>query len=100
MAAARTSAFMLAMQRQDNVHMANYYDARIGESSYSGMFNPDTWTTYKTYYAFMSFNKAYELKNEVASDDQNVHVLAAAIFLHGDPLYKMGAVKTPPGTRR
>lgn len=80
MAAARTFAFMLAMQRQDNVHMANYYDARIGESSYSGMFNPDTWTPYKTYYAFMSFNKAYELKNEVASasDDQNVHVLAAA----------------------
>ena len=47
-AAARAFAFLLSMQRQDNVWMTNYYDARIGESSYSGMFNPDSWRPYKT----------------------------------------------------
>ena len=44
------------------------------------MFNPDTWKPYLTYFAFMMFNDAYKLENEVesASDDENVSVCAAA----------------------
>ena len=56
--------------------MLNYYDARIGRSPYSGMFNPDTYAPYLTYYAFMAFNELYKLKTEVvsASDDEDVFV--------------------------
>lgn len=56
-----------------------YYDARIATSSYGSLFNPDTWAPYLTYYAFMSFNRAYKLGNEVetSSDDDKVFVLGA-----------------------
>ena len=79
LAASRALAMMLGMQKT-RVDMLMYYDARIGASQYSGMFNPDTWKPYLTYFAFMMFNDAYKLENEVesASDNENVSVCAAA----------------------
>ncbi|MBQ8509197.1 MAG: hypothetical protein IJ493_04745 [Clostridia bacterium] len=79
MAAARVLAMMLGMQKKP-VGMLNFYDARIGTSTYSGMFNPDTWRPYLTYYAFMMFNDAYKLKDEIetASDDDKIYVGGAA----------------------
>ena len=74
-ASTHTLAMMLAMQKE-RVYMLNYYDARIGRSPYGGMFNPDTYAPYLTYYAFMAFNELYKLKTEVvsASDDEDVFV--------------------------
>ena len=77
-AAAGALAVMLAMQKKP-VGLLAYYDGRIGPSEYGGLFNPDTWAPYLTYFAFMSFNRAYELGDEVqtASDDGKVFVLGA-----------------------
>lgn len=77
-AAAQNLAMLLAMQKT-SVSMMNFYDARIGYSIFSGMFNPDTGTPYPTYFAFMSFNRLYRLKNEVKtySDNDNIFVGAA-----------------------
>ena len=59
--------------------MLNYYDARLGASRYGGMFNPDTHKPYLNYYAFMMFNQAYKLKNEIqtTSDSDKVFVCGA-----------------------
>ena len=77
--ASHTLATMLMMQKK-STHLLAYYDARIGTSVYSGMFNPDSWMPYLTYYTFVMFNEAYKLKNEVytSSDNENVYVLGAA----------------------
>ena len=74
-AAARIMATMLLMQKEITSLMT-YYDTRIGPSRYGGVFNPDTWAPYKSYYAFMGFNELYKLKNEVftASDDETICV--------------------------
>lgn len=76
--AANTFSVMLAMQKTET-YMLNYYDARIGQSVYGGMFNPDTYEPYKTYYAFQSFNTAYKLGTEIVTDSDNneVYVLGA-----------------------
>lgn len=78
-AAAQTLGMMLAMQKA-RPDMLNFYDARLNScSQYGGLFNPDTWQPYLAYYAFMAFNEAYKLGNEVqtSSDDQDVYVLGA-----------------------
>lgn len=62
-AAAQNFSIMLAMQKT-STHMLNYYDARIG-GLYGGMFNGETLRPFPTYFAFMSFNEAYKLQNEV-----------------------------------
>ena len=79
LAASRALAMMLGMQKT-RVDMLMYYDARIGASQYGGMFNPDTYAPYLTYYAFMAFNELYKLKNEVftESDDKDVYVGGAS----------------------
>jgi len=76
--AANTFSVMLAMQKTET-YMLNYYDARIGQSVYGGMFNPDTYEPYKTYYGFKSFNTAYKLGKEIVTDSDNkdVYVLGA-----------------------
>ena len=76
--AANTFSVMLAMQKTET-YMLNYYDARIGQSVYGGMFNPDTYEPYKAYYAFQSFNTAYKLGTEIVTDSDNkeVYVLGA-----------------------
>lgn len=73
MAAARALAMMLGLQKT-RVDQMEYYDARIGASVYGGMFNPDTWEPYLTYYAFKSFNEAYKLQNEVLTETDDEHV--------------------------
>ena len=76
--AADTFGVLIGSQANE-VAMLNYYDARIGCSVYGGMFNPDTFYPYKTYYAFKSFNEAYKLGDEVcsSSDCEDVYVLGA-----------------------
>ena len=76
--AANTLGVLLGSQRNE-VAMLNYYDGGIGPSVYKGMFNPDTFYPYKTYYAFKSFNEAYKLgyEAESLSDDEDVYVLGA-----------------------
>ena len=70
---------MLLDSQKNDVAMLNYYDGGIGPSTYMGMFNPDTFYLYKTYYAFKSFNEAYKLGFEALSESSNddVFVLAA-----------------------
>lgn len=77
-AAAKVSAVMLGMQKK-KTWMLNFYDARIGSSQYGGIFDPNTWYPYKSYYTLMSFNRAYRLGNEVftESDDANLYVCGA-----------------------
>ena len=76
--AANTFGVLIGSQRND-VAMLNYYDGGIGPSVYKGLFNPDTFYPYKTYYAFKSFNEAYKLGCEVISDSDcdDVYVLGA-----------------------
>ncbi len=75
MAAAKALGTMLAMQKTSMALMC-YYDARLGAGEYGGLFNAETRTPYKTYYAFMSFGELYRLGNEVftESDDKDLHV--------------------------
>ena len=82
--AANTFGVLLGSQRNE-VAMLNYYDGGIGPSVYMGMFNPDTFYPYKTYYAFKSFNEAYKLGSEVNSDSDcdDVYVLGARDEKHG-----------------
>lgn len=78
-AAAQAFGMMLSMQKE-SPYMLNFYDARFNSASqYGGLFNPDKWEPYLTYYGFMSFNEAYKLKNEAKSDteDPSVPVCAA-----------------------
>ena len=64
LAAAKTAAMMCAMQKT-KTELLCYYDARIGVSSYAGMFNPLTMKPFPLYYAFAAFNELYRLGNEV-----------------------------------
>ena len=71
----KSLAMMLGMQKKTTA-MLCFYDARCGVSIYSGMFNPDTRLPRKNYYAFRTFGRMYDYKNEVetASDDSAVYV--------------------------
>ncbi len=75
---AKTLAFMLGMQKKQPSLLC-YYDARIGSSRYGGMFSADNWEPFRSYYAFVSFNAAYKLGNEVetSSSGEKVFVLGA-----------------------
>ena len=97
LAAARALSVMLGMQKE-SASLLNFYDARIGVSLYSGLFNPDTWNPYPTYYAFMMFNDAYKLESEAfsASDEPRIRVGAAvkdgkAVLLIANPGAKADA---------
>ena len=76
--AAKTLGFMLMMQ-DTSVDVMCYYDAGLGFSDYRSLFNADTGTPYRTYYAFCVFNALYELENrmETVSDKENVFALSA-----------------------
>lgn len=75
---ADTFAVLLGSQR-GTTEILCYYDARIGASVYGGMFNPDTFEPYKTYYAFKSFNSAYKLGNEIetSAEEKGLYVVGA-----------------------
>ncbi len=77
-AASAALAVMLGMQKKP-VGLLAYYDGRIGPSQYGGLFNPDTWKPYLTYYAFRMFHQAYRLGKEAESsvDVEGIFVLGA-----------------------
>jgi len=66
---------MLGMQKKTTA-MLCFYDARCGLGNYAGMFNPDTYLPRKNYYAFRTFGRLYDYKNEIetSSDDSGVYV--------------------------
>ena len=77
-AAAGALAVMLGMQKKP-VGLLAYYDGRIGPSQYGGLFNPDTWKPYLTYYAFRMFNQAYRLgrETETSVEGEGVYAVGA-----------------------
>ena len=77
-AAAKSLAFMLMMQKSSTDVMC-YYDGKLGFSDYGAIINPDSGYPYRTYYAFSMFNTLYRLGNGVysQSDDKHVFVCAA-----------------------
>ena len=81
-AAANTIAMMLAMQKQSTSVLC-YYDARIGASVYSGIFNPDSWKPYPNYFAFKSFNSLYKLENEVFTSSDNDEIYVGGVAANG-----------------
>jgi hypothetical protein len=78
MAAAKALAMMLGMQKK-TPSLLCYYDARVLSSAYAGLFNSETYKPRLTYYAFMMFNQAHKLQNEVEtkSDNENIFVCGA-----------------------
>ncbi|MBR0510352.1 MAG: hypothetical protein IJJ85_09550 [Clostridia bacterium] len=78
-AAAAAAAMMITMQNT-RTELLCYYDARIGESCFGGMFNPLNYKPLPVYYAFKAFGELYALGTQVfaGSDNKNVYALAAA----------------------
>ena len=78
-ACAKATAMMLGMQFH-RTDVLCFYDARIGQSSYGGLFNPITWTPFCVYYAFLAFGEMYAfMQNQVSGG------------IHEDGLYAVGA---------
>ena len=75
---AAAAAMMLAMQ-DEHMDVMCFYDARIGQSCYGGLFNPMTWTPLCTYYAFRAFGALYALGTQ------------AEATVSGDGLYAVAA---------
>jgi xylan 1,4-beta-xylosidase len=78
-ASARAAAMMIAMQYK-KTDILCYYDARIGQSVYGGLFNPMTYQPLCTYYSFKAFGELYMLgtQAEVAYDKgTGLYALAA-----------------------
>ncbi len=88
--AAFDAAFLSSIQ-YSNVAIANYYDSQMKfESVWCGLFGVDEHgrrnggatlcVPKKPYYAFYSFNKLYQLENQVAftSDDKRIYGVAAS----------------------
>jgi len=77
-AASRALSMMLGMQKT-TLSLMCYYDARIGSSQYGGLFDGAYRKPTRVYFAFMMFNQAYKLENEVetSSDNENVFVCGA-----------------------
>ncbi len=75
---AHAVAMMLGMH-DTATDMMCYYDARLGVSSYGGMFNPINCTPFCLYYGFMAYGKLYALGNAVPCEGlpENVYGLAA-----------------------
>lgn len=65
---------MLVQMQRTQTSMLNYYDGRCAASRYGGLFNPDTFEPYPTYFGFMMFNDAYKLKNEVFTKAENPNI--------------------------
>ena len=72
-AAARAASMMIA-QQNEGTGVLCYYDARVGASTYGGLFNPITFKPFCAYYAFYAFGVLYAL---AASDGKNRALLLA-----------------------
>ena len=66
-AAARAASMMIAMQGSPTDVLC-YYDARVGCSTYGGMFNPISFEPFPLYYSFCAFGELYSLGEEVYLD--------------------------------
>ena len=77
-AAAHAAAMIIAMHGT-KADMLCYYDARIGTSTYGGMFNPITYEPFCLYYGFKAFGELYAMKNQVECEleGENVYAIAA-----------------------
>lgn len=78
-ASARAAATMIAMQNK-KTDILCYYDARIGQSVYGGLFNPMTYQPLCTYYSFKAFGELYALGTQTAVeyDAGAIRALAAS----------------------
>ncbi len=72
-------AEMMMRMHDTRVDMLMYYDGQIN-GSYQGLFNPLTYTPFKTYYSFKAFNSLYKLGNcvQVCDIPEGVSSMAAA----------------------
>lgn len=59
---------MLAMQ-DTTVSMLMYYDGQV-HGSYQGLYNPISYTPFKTYYTFKAFSALYALKHQISVTDK------------------------------
>lgn len=77
-ACANSVANMIAMQNT-RMEVMCYYDARVGISSYGGLFDPMTFKPLPAYYGFKAFGKLYALgtQTECLCDNDSVYALAA-----------------------
>ena len=77
-AAAQAASMMIAMHDKKTDIMC-YYDARIGQSNYGGLFNPLNYQPLCTYYSFKAFGELYALghRAETSGGNSDVRVLAA-----------------------
>ena len=78
-ASAEAAAMMIGMHDK-KTDMMCYYDARLGQSMYGGLFDPMHHVPLCAYYSFKAFGELYALGNrvEAVSDKSGVWTLAAA----------------------
>lgn len=76
-AAAKALGFMLMMQNT-SVDLMCFYDGGVGYSPFRSLFSPETGYPYRTYYALMSFNALYRLKNGVCATSSDAHLFVQA----------------------
>lgn len=77
-ASASAAAMMLAMQDK-RMDIMCFYDARIGQAMYGGLFNPISYKPFCTYYSFKAFGEMYKLGTQASSvtDGENLYCVAA-----------------------
>ena len=70
---------LLAMQNT-NTRILCYYDARIGESCFGGMFNPLNYRPLPLYYVFRAYGELYALGTQTlcSMEGSGIFALAAA----------------------
>lgn len=76
---AKAAEFMI-MMHDSPVDIMNYYDTRIGTSSYSGMFNPLSYEPFCIYYTFAAYGELYAMGDKVIceSDTEKIRAIAAS----------------------
>ena len=76
--AATAAANVLCTLQNEPVDLLCYYDARIGQSRYGGMFNPITYQPFPLYYSFLAFGELYRLGTQYACDLEGWSCVAAS----------------------
>jgi hypothetical protein len=76
-AAAQAASMLLAMQNT-NTKILCYYDARIDESCFGGMFNPLNYKPLPLYYVFQAFGELYAMGTQVFCESSSPFVYALA----------------------
>ena len=76
-ACAAAVANMCAMQNTKMTLMC-FYDCKIGIGAYGGLFNPNTYEPFCTYYGFKAFGKLYKLQNQIEFNCDNDEIFGLA----------------------